>query len=45
MALLAELRAPDALAAPLGVGEGTLASVGLWESFDRMRYLRTWRLS
>ena len=45
MALLSGLRAPAAIGASLGLDEGALTDVGLWESFDRMRYLSTWRLA
>ena len=44
MTLLSRASAPVAMAASLGLGEGALPSAGLWESFDRMRYLPTWRL-
>lgn len=36
--------APSAITAALGLCEGPLTDAGLWETFDRMDYLRSWRL-
>jgi len=44
MVRLAAMPVPSSLAAALGHSEGALTSCGLWEEFDRMDYLPSWRL-
>ncbi len=44
IARLKTLPAPQGLAASLGLGQGTLTDSGLWEEFDRMSYLPSWRV-
>jgi hypothetical protein len=43
MARLAEQPAPSALARGIGLSNGSLVKHGLWENFDRVAYLETWR--
>jgi hypothetical protein len=44
MARLQAAPAPPKLATALGLAHGALTDAGLWESFDRLAYLPSWRL-